>query len=329
MGLRIFHVLCMLIVFSVNVVTQERPARPPRSTPGSPPPLLQSPTSLVTVQSTGSTGVVDSTNPQTATAVPLVLNPSGGNVGVGKVPEAKLDVAGNLRVSGSGNAIIFADGSVLSSAQSGVGGGTITGVTAGAGLTGGGSSGNVTLSVSNLALVNTSSSPAAAPPNQFVHLSAIALPPGALNSAGKTANALFSAYLDGSYYSGIVSLIIRLCNMPDCSGSVVSDVAAVQLRVGGSNTVNSPADLRIEANIVTISAGQVGTLRSSSVGTLQMTSLSAITSSNNIPGIINTQGAPPLDLSQPLYVVAALTASVSSLQVPQVTPVFFRFQVLN
>jgi len=52
-------------------------------------------------------------------------------------------VKGNLMVSGVGNGVIFADGTKQTTAARG----TITGVTAGAGLTGGGSTGNVTLSL--------------------------------------------------------------------------------------------------------------------------------------------------------------------------------------
>ncbi len=71
----------------------------------------------------------------------------GGNVGIGtSAPGQKLEVAGNLKLSGTGNAIIFPNGTVMGSAATSVGRGTITGVTAGTGLTGGGTSGGVTLS---------------------------------------------------------------------------------------------------------------------------------------------------------------------------------------
>ncbi len=66
-----------------------------------------------------------------------------GNVGIGTIsPTAKLDVAGQIRSSTGG--FKFPDGTVQTTAAVS-GGGTITGVTAGAGLTGGGTSGNVTL----------------------------------------------------------------------------------------------------------------------------------------------------------------------------------------
>ncbi len=74
---------------------------------------------------------------------PFVVNRSG-NVGIGTVnPSYKLDVAGV--VSSSTGGFRFPDGTVQLTAASGGGGGTITGVTAGTGLTGGGTSGTVTL----------------------------------------------------------------------------------------------------------------------------------------------------------------------------------------
>jgi len=82
-----------------------------------------------------------------------------GNVGIGTaeaVPTAhKLEVAGgNLKITGAGNGVIFPDGTVMSSATTGVGGGTITGVTAGTGLTGGGTAGGVTLSLLTSCVAN-------------------------------------------------------------------------------------------------------------------------------------------------------------------------------
>jgi hypothetical protein len=72
---------------------------------------------------------------------------SAGNFGIGiGTPTQKLEVAGNVKISGGGNSLEFRDGSVMSSATMGVGGGTITGVTAGTGLSGGGTAGSVALS---------------------------------------------------------------------------------------------------------------------------------------------------------------------------------------
>jgi len=70
-----------------------------------------------------------------ATKVPLLSSANTFNAGQ--------TVKGNLTLSGSGNGVVFPDGTKQTTA----GGGTITGVTAGTGLTGGGTSGNVTLSL--------------------------------------------------------------------------------------------------------------------------------------------------------------------------------------
>ena len=73
------------------------------------------------------------------------------NVGVGTTtPAYPLDVAGTIRSSSGG--FMFPDGTIQTTSASGGGGGgggTITGVTAGAGLIGGGTTGNVTLSLVN------------------------------------------------------------------------------------------------------------------------------------------------------------------------------------
>jgi hypothetical protein len=71
---------------------------------------------------------------------------SAGNFGIGTgTPGQKLEVAGNVKISGGGNALIFPDGTVMTSAGAGTNGGTITGVTAGTGLSGGGTAGSVAL----------------------------------------------------------------------------------------------------------------------------------------------------------------------------------------
>jgi len=79
----------------------------------------------------------------------LVTAPGSGNVGIGTTaPTEHLEVAGgNIKLATPGMAIIFPDNTVLTSATPGTNGGTITGVTAGAGLTGGGIAGGVTLSL--------------------------------------------------------------------------------------------------------------------------------------------------------------------------------------
>jgi len=77
----------------------------------------------------------------------LVTEPNAGNVGLGTtVPTQKLEVAGNLKISGGGNALVFPDNTVMTSAGAGTNGGTITAVTAGTGLSGGGTAGSVALS---------------------------------------------------------------------------------------------------------------------------------------------------------------------------------------
>lgn len=51
---------------------------------------------------------------------PLVLNPRGGNIGIGtNSPAATLDVAGNIKLSGSGASVSFPDGTTQSTAWNG------------------------------------------------------------------------------------------------------------------------------------------------------------------------------------------------------------------
>lgn len=71
-----------------------------------------------------------------------------GDVGIGtSSPTSKLTVAGEIRSTSGG--FRFPDGTVQTTASAGGGSGTVTGVTAGTGLTGGGSAGNVTVTNSD------------------------------------------------------------------------------------------------------------------------------------------------------------------------------------
>ncbi len=106
---------------------------------------------LINATALGANALVGASNSLVLGSINGVNNATASvNVGIGTTtPAQRLDVNGNLQISGAGNALIFPDGTVMSSAGSGggVAGGTITGVTAGTGLSGGGSVGNVTLSL--------------------------------------------------------------------------------------------------------------------------------------------------------------------------------------
>ena len=65
---------------------------------------------------------IQSSNGGTAGALPLTLNPSGGNVGIGTTtPGALLEIDGSLKLtSGSGASVTFADGTAQTTAWTGV-----------------------------------------------------------------------------------------------------------------------------------------------------------------------------------------------------------------
>ena len=100
--------------------------------------------------------ITPSTTPGgTSFSTPVAVFSSSGNVGIGTTsPAQKLSVAGTVESTTGG--FRFPDGTTQTTAAYNTGG-TITGVTAGAGLTGGGSSGSVQLAVDGtVARTNTS-----------------------------------------------------------------------------------------------------------------------------------------------------------------------------
>jgi hypothetical protein len=133
-----------------------------------------------------------------ASPTDLVTFQDNGYVGIGTTsPAYPLDVSGTIRVQGSGNGFVFPDGSKQTTAAITTGG-TITGVTAGTGLTGGGTSGNVTLSVDGNVVRNNVSNTFTAQQNFSGQ------PISVTNSAVLVNNGNSSVYaLDGTVLSGI------------------------------------------------------------------------------------------------------------------------------
>ena len=68
---------------------------------------------------------------------------NAGNLGIGVFsPAQKMELNGNIKINGTGNGIMFPDGSVLKTGTA-----TLTGITAGTGINGGGNSGSPTVSL--------------------------------------------------------------------------------------------------------------------------------------------------------------------------------------
>jgi hypothetical protein len=101
---------------------------------------------LISNRGSGSTGgfrLYDYTNAGVLNAL-VAVRGDNGYVGIGTTgPGQRLEVNGNIQLTPGSGGIIFSNGTVQSTAAFG----TITGVTVGGGLTGGGTSGNVALAV--------------------------------------------------------------------------------------------------------------------------------------------------------------------------------------
>jgi hypothetical protein len=109
-------------------------------------PGIPSSASLQNATAIGANAVVSANNALVLGSINGVNGASASvNVGIGTSnPAQALDVVGNVKLEGSGNGVIFPDGTMQTTAASD---GTITGVTAGSGLIGGGTTGNVNLSI--------------------------------------------------------------------------------------------------------------------------------------------------------------------------------------
>ena len=133
-------------------------------------------------------------NPTAATKNYSIYSAGGtnylaGNVGIGtSTPAAKLEVNGTTKFDGL---VTFAAGQTFPGGGGG-GGGTITGVTAGTDLTGGGTSGNVTLNL------DTTKVPELAAANNFTTVQSIQSDgAGLIVSAGRGADGIEGIYATG------------------------------------------------------------------------------------------------------------------------------------
>jgi len=212
----------------------------------------------------------------------LVTEPNAGNVGLGTTaPSQKLEVAGNLKISGVGNALVFPDGSVMGSAATGVGGGTITGVTAGTGLTGGGTAGSVALS--NTGVLSFNGRPGLVTPTTGDY------------SFPQISGAATAAQLPAA---SLVRAITYLAGCDSCGLLTTADSQnTIFLNLIGSMTMNSVtcfSDSDAGAPTVNIQLNHVGTLSNVFTSNLSCPKTGA-TSSSDTPGSFSTSALSPND----------------------------------
>jgi len=177
----------------------------------------------------GEFGVYD----YTANASRLFITASG-NIGIGTTsPQAMLDIAGSLKVRSGG--ITYPDSTVQTTAATG----TITGVTAGTGLTGGGTSGTVSLNLATpVAVANGGTG---------------------LSSAGNAGTYLRSngsALLSSTIQSGDLPVTVAMTSVPNAftAGQTINATGTALIAngsgsgsVGAQGTSNDTAGVGVQA----------------------------------------------------------------------------------
>ena len=179
----------------------------------------------------------------------------GGNVGVGTAsPASALEVAGNLKVSGSGHVIIYPDGTTQAKAAR-AGSGTVTSVGSGAGLAGGPITGSGSLSVAaagvtDAMLASAYAGTASCPAGQFaVSLGRAAAPgcaagnPGTVSSvgsgAGLTGGPITTSGTLGIATGGVTNAMLANPSLTVNAGSGLSGGGSLSLGGSGSLSIAS------------------------------------------------------------------------------------------
>jgi len=166
-------------------------------------------------------------------------------------------INGNLTLSGSGNGIVFPNGTKQTTAATG-GGGTITGVTAGTDLTGGGTSGTVTLNV------DTTKVPQLASANTFTNNQTISgsVTASSFSGNGASVTNVNAASLGGVSSSAVSQLALSNVYQSSPLGTAIPQVLAPVNSAGASAGFNSnPFDFAASSFNSSADAAQKQTFR--------------------------------------------------------------------